>query len=171
MLESQNLKKFYWFFNTLWYCCPVSAFPVYHYHFLDMANATIGAAKEGHGKPIQNPHGFLFAQLRAGYINPPEGYKSRTVRAQEIRNAQLTQELTTLKQLKEQQHELQFEIFKAALTTDDLARLDQEVRHQINPRIGLSVERQAEVYRETILWQWFEQQAQTSSRWSLTGCK
>ena len=41
--------------------------------FLDMANACIAAAKDGRGKAIQNPQGFLFAQLRAGYINPPEG--------------------------------------------------------------------------------------------------
>jgi hypothetical protein len=32
--------------------------------FLDMANACIAASKEGHGKPIQNAHGFLFAQLK-----------------------------------------------------------------------------------------------------------
>jgi hypothetical protein len=57
-------------------------------NFLDIANAGIQAAKKGHGKPIQNPHGFLFAQLRAGYINPPEGYKSRKIRAQELRNQQ-----------------------------------------------------------------------------------
>ena len=36
-------------------------------NFLDIANTCIQAAKEGHGKPIQNPHGFLFAQLRAGW--------------------------------------------------------------------------------------------------------
>ena len=45
-------------------------------NFLDIANACIAAAKAGRGKPIQNPHGFLLAQLRAGYINPPEGYKA-----------------------------------------------------------------------------------------------
>ena len=40
-------------------------------NFLDMANACIAAAKAGRGKPIQNSHGFLLAQLRAGYITPP----------------------------------------------------------------------------------------------------
>ena len=35
--------------------------------FLDMANASIGASKTT-AKPIQNPHGFLFAQLRAGSV-------------------------------------------------------------------------------------------------------
>src|SRR5262249_4523156 len=76
--------------------------------FLDMANACVSAAKEGKGKPIQNPHGFLFAQLRAGYINPPEGYKSRKVRAQEVRNQQLEEELAALLRLKERERELQF---------------------------------------------------------------
>src|SRR5439155_17240006 len=31
-------------------------------NFLDIANACIHVAKEGHAKPIQNPRGFLFAQ-------------------------------------------------------------------------------------------------------------
>src|SRR6266536_4739850 len=45
-------------------------------NFLDIANACIHAAKEGHAKPIQNPRGFLFAQLRAGYINLPRVTKA-----------------------------------------------------------------------------------------------
>jgi hypothetical protein len=71
--------------------------------FLDMANACVAASKEGRAKPIQSPHGFLFAQLRVGYINPLEGYKSRRIRAQELRNRQLEEELATLRQLKEQE--------------------------------------------------------------------
>ncbi len=88
-------------------------------NFLDIANACIQIAKEGHGRPIQNPHGFLFAQLRAGYINPPEGYKSRKICAQELRNQQLEEELATLRRLKEREQELQFELlapFKFQLT-------------------------------------------------------
>jgi hypothetical protein len=126
-----------------------------------MANACVTAAKEGQGKPIQNPQGFLFAQLRAGYINPPEGYKSRKVRVQEFRNAQLAQELATLKHLKEREKELRFELFKATLPEDEWVRLDQEVCQQINPHIGLSTERQAEVHKDTILRQWFERQEGT----------
>src|ERR1051326_3860622 len=106
------------------------------HNFLDMANACVSAAKEGKGKPIQNPHGFLFAPLRAGYINPPEGFKSRKVRAQEIRNQQLEEELATLRRSKERQRELQFERFVARLSEADLARLEQEA--QVKPDIGLS---------------------------------
>jgi hypothetical protein len=126
-------------------------------NFLDMANACITAAKEGHGKPIQNPNGFLIACLRAGYINPPEGYKSRKVRAQEKRNQQLEEELATLRQLKEREKQLRFELFQASLTDEDQERLEREARQKVNPNLGLSATRQVEVYKEDILKQWFEQ--------------
>jgi len=125
--------------------------------FLDRANACVSAAKEGKGKPIQNPHGFLFAQLRAGYINPPEGFKSRKVRAQEVRNQQLEEELATLRRLKERERELQFELFVARLSEDDMARLDYEAQAQVKPNIGLSPEFQVERYKEGLLKQWFAQ--------------
>ena len=129
-------------------------------NFLDMANACVSAAKEGKGKPIQNPHGFLFAQLRAGYINPPEGYKSRKVRAQEIRNQQLEEELATLHRLKERERELQFELFVAQLTEADMARLEQEAHAQVKSNIGLSPEFQIERYKDGLLKQWFAQRLQ-----------
>ena len=125
--------------------------------FLDMANACVSAAKEGKGKPIQNPHGFLFAQLRAGYINPPEGYKSRKVRAQEVRNQQLEEELASIRRLKERERELQFELFVARLSEEDMARLDQEAQAQVKPNIGLSPEFQIERYKDGLLKQWFAQ--------------
>jgi hypothetical protein len=131
-------------------------------NFLDIANACIQAAKEGHGKPIHNPHGFLFAQLRAGYINPPEGYKSRKIRAQECRNQQLEEELATLRRLKEREQELQFELFVAQLTAEDLARLECEVQAEINPNIGLSPAFQMDMHRDSILKQWFAQRTQFS---------
>jgi hypothetical protein len=126
-------------------------------NFLDMANACIAAAKEGHGKPIQNPNGFLIACLRTGYINPPEGYKSRKVRAQEARNRQLEEELATLRQLKEREKHLRFELFQATLSEDDQQRLEWEARQKVNPALGLSATRQIEVYKEDILKQWFAQ--------------
>jgi hypothetical protein len=122
-----------------------------------MANACIVAAKDGHGKAIQNPNGFLIAQLRAGYINPPEGFKSRRVRAQELRNKQLEEELATLRRLEEREHELQFELFKARLSAEDLERLEWEARAQVKPHLGLSTGRQMEVHKDTILRQWFKQ--------------
>ena len=124
-------------------------------NFLDIANACIQVAKEGHGKPIQNPHGFLFAQLRAGYINPPEGYKSRKIRAQELRNQQLEEELATLRRLKEREQELQFELFVAQLTAEDLARLEREAQAEVKPHIGLSPAFQMEMHKDNILKQWF----------------
>jgi hypothetical protein len=126
-------------------------------NFLDIANACIHAAKEGHGKPIQNPHGFLFAQLRAGYINPPEGYKSRKIRAQELKNQQLEDELATLRRLKEREQELQFELFVAQLTAEDLARLEREAQAEVKPNIGLSPAFQMDMHRDSILKQWFAQ--------------
>jgi len=126
-------------------------------NFLDMANACIVASKQGYAKPIQNPNGFLIACLRAGYINPPEGYRSRKVRAQEMRNQQLEEELTTLRQLKEREKQLKFELFQAALTDEDYKRLEREAQQKINPNLGLSTTRQIEVYKEDILQQWFEQ--------------
>jgi hypothetical protein len=126
-------------------------------NFLDMANACITAAKAGRGKPIQNPHGFLLAQLRTGYINPPEGYKSRKVRAQEIRNQQLEEELAMLRQLRERERELQFGLFEASLTEEEQQRLEQEAKARVNPNIGLSTKRQIEVQKDAILKEWFEQ--------------
>lgn len=126
-------------------------------NFLDMANACIAASKGGYGKPIQNPNGFLIACLRTGYINPPEGYKSRKVHAQEIRNQQLEEELTTLRQLKEREKQLRFELFQATLTDEDQERLEREARRKVKPDLGLSATRQVEVYKEDILKQWFEQ--------------
>jgi len=129
-------------------------------NFLDMANACVMVAKEGKGKPVQNPHGFLFAQLRAGYINTPEGFKSRKVRAQEIRNQQLEEELATLRRLQERERELQFELFVARLSTEDLVRLDQEAQFQVKPHIELSPEFQSERYKDGLLRQWFAQRQQ-----------
>ena len=126
-------------------------------NFLDIANACIAAAKAGRGKPIQNPHGFLLAQLRAGYINPPEGYKSRKVRAQEMRNQQLEEELATLRQLKEQERELRLALFEASLTDEEQQRLEQEARTLVNPNMGLSTARQIEIQKDAILKAWFEQ--------------
>lgn len=126
-------------------------------NFLDMANVCIAASKQGYAKPIQSPNGFLIACLRAGYINPPEGYKSRKVRAQEMRNQQLEEELTTLRQLKEREKQLKFELFHATLTDADYKRLEREAQQKVNLNLGLSATRQIEVYKEDILQQWFEQ--------------
>jgi hypothetical protein len=125
--------------------------------FLDMANACIAASKEGHGKPIHNAHGFLFAQLKAGYINPPEGYKGRRVRAQEMRNRQLEAELATLRELKEREQQLRFELFQAELSPEDWERIEQEAQAKVNPHMGLTTKRQLEVHKDTILRQWFEE--------------
>jgi hypothetical protein len=128
--------------------------------FLDMANACIASAKSGNGKSIQNPQGFLFAQLKAGYINPPEGFKSRKVRAQEIRNQQLEAELVTLRQLKERERELKFELFREQLTQEQLERLEQEARAQVKPGLGISEKRQLEAAKDAILMAWFEQEGE-----------
>jgi hypothetical protein len=137
-------------------------------NFLDVANACIAAGKEGRGRPIQNPHGFLFAQLRMGYINPPEGFKSRRIRAQEMRNKQLEEELTTLQKLKEREQELQFDLFVAQLTAEDLARLEREAQAEVQPHIGLSPAFQLEMHKGSILKQWFAQRTQRPQEHS--GC-
>jgi hypothetical protein len=132
-------------------------------NFLDIANACIAAAKAGRGKPIQNPHGFLLAQLRAGYINPPEGYKSRKVRAQEMRNQQLEEEIAILRQLKEQERELRLALFETSLTNEEQQRLEQEARTLVNPNMGLSTARQIEIQKDAILKAWFEQREKDKS--------
>lgn len=129
-------------------------------NFLDMANACIAAAKEGRGKPIQNPYGFLVAQLRAGYVHPPEGYKSRKVRAQELRNQQLEEELATLRRLQEREQELQFELFVAQLTAEDLARLEREAQAHVKPHLGLSPQFQLKMHKDVVLKEWFAQRQQ-----------
>ena|SRR5712691_113388 len=129
-------------------------------NFLDVANACINAAKAGQSKPIQNPYGFLFAQLRAGYINPPEGHKSRKVRVQELKNHQLEAELASLRRLKEREQELQFELFVAQLTEEDLTRLDHEAQAHVKPHIGLSPAFQMQVHKDALLKQWFAQRRQ-----------
>jgi hypothetical protein len=132
-------------------------------NFLDIANACIAAAKAGRGKPIQNPHGFLLAQLRAGYINPPEGYKSRKVRAQEMRNQRLEEELATLRRLKERERELRLALFETSLTDEEQQRLEQEARTLVNPNMGLSTARQIEIQKDAILKAWFEQREKDKS--------
>jgi hypothetical protein len=126
--------------------------------FLDMANASIDASKTN-AKPIQNPHGFLFAQLRAGYVNPPPpGFKSRRVLAQEAMNAQLQAELAALQRLREQEAELRFELFKAGLTDEQRAALDVEAAKRVQPKAAVSRERQMDVYRDEVLLEWFAQE-------------
>jgi hypothetical protein len=66
--------------------------------------------------------------------------------------------LAALRQLKEQEQALQFELFKAKLTAEDLARLEQDARARVKPHIGLSPERQLAVHKDEILKQWFVQQ-------------
>jgi hypothetical protein len=127
-------------------------------NFLDMVNACIEASKTNGQKPIQNPHGFLFAQLRAGYVNPPPGFKSRRVLAQEAMNAQLQAELDTLRQLQEQEAELRFELFKAGLSDEQKAVLEQEASSRVKPKAAVSRERQMEVYRDEVLRAWFADQ-------------
>jgi hypothetical protein len=126
--------------------------------FLDMANAAIAASKANGQKPIQNPHGFLFAQLRAGYVNPPPGFKSRRVLAQEAMNAQLQAELAALQRLREQETELRFELFKARLTDEQRAALDVEAAKRVQPKAAVSRERQMDVYRDEVLLEWFAQE-------------
>jgi hypothetical protein len=125
--------------------------------FLDMANASIDASKTT-AKPIQNPYGFLFAQLRAGYINPPPGFKSRQVRAQEAMNAQLQAELAELQRLREQEIELRFELFKAGLSEEQRAALEAEAAKRVQPKAAVSRERQLEVYQDEVLQEWFEKE-------------
>jgi len=124
-----------------------------------MANTCISAVKEGRGRSIQNTHGFLFAQLRAGYINPPEGFKSRRIRAQEIRNKQLEEELTILQQLKEREQDLQFELFVAQLTPEELERLEQQAQARVKQEhyaVG-SPGFHLRMHKDAILKEWFEQ--------------
>jgi hypothetical protein len=101
--------------------------------------------------------GVLVAQRRAGDSNPPKGDKSHAVRAQEQRNQQLEGALAALQQLKACEQALQFELFKARLTAEDLARLEEKARAQVKTNIGLSPERQLEVHKDEILRQWFGQ--------------
>ncbi len=124
-------------------------------NFLDMANASIDAAASSN-KPIQNPRGFLFAQLRAGYVNPPPGFKSRRVLAQEAMNVQLQAELAELQRLREQEAELRFELFKAQLSDEQRAELKAEAATRVQPRSAVSRERQMETYRDEVLREWFE---------------
>jgi hypothetical protein len=127
--------------------------------FLDIANACITAGNAGEASPIKNPLGFLIAQLKAGYINPPEGYKSRRVWVQEARNRQLQAELDELKRLKAEEERLRVELFKARLTSEEHERLAREAEAQVDRRSPVSVERQLDVAREQLLKEWFRDTA------------
>jgi hypothetical protein len=70
--------------------------------------------------------------------------------------------LAALRQLKERERELEFELFKAKLTAEDLARLEREAQVQVKPHIGLSPVRQLDAYKDDILQQWFRQRGGTS---------
>ena len=123
--------------------------------FLDIANACVAAAAKS-GSPIRNPKGFLFAQLKAGYINPPEGYKSRKVLAQETRNRQLEAELEDVRRLQEEEERLKLEVFKAKLTAEAQSRLLEEARARLDPRSPLSEGLQLEMAQAEVLRGWME---------------
>ena len=124
--------------------------------FLDMANACITAAYATES-PIRNPHGFLIAQLKAGFINPPDGYKSRRIQAQEKRNHQLEVELEGLRRLKAEEEYLVLEVFKAKLTPEEEQQLLREAQARVNPGGMLSEKRQLEMARDDILRAWFKE--------------
>lgn len=123
--------------------------------FLDMANACFAAAFNTES-PIKNPKGFLFAQLKVGYINPPEGYKSRRIKAQEMRNRRLEAELAELRRLKAEEDRLELEVFRARLTAKEQQQLAQEARARVNPHGLLSEARQLDMAQEDILRDWLE---------------
>ena len=87
----------------------------------------------------RNPQGFLIAQLKAGYLNPPEGYKSRRVRALEKRNRLLEAELEEVTRLKAEAEQLELNVFRARLSPSDQRRLAREARDRlpISPSGGL----------------------------------
>lgn len=123
--------------------------------FIDMANACVAASRRTES-PIRNPKGFLIAQLRAGFINPPEGYKSRRIRAQEERNRLLEVELEEIRRLKAQEEQLELDVFRAKLSSSAGQRLEQEARDRVDPRSPLSETRQIEMAETDILRVWLK---------------
>jgi hypothetical protein len=122
-----------------------------------MALTVVNAIRTANVKPIQNPHGFLFAQLRVGYINPSPDFKSWRVRVQEAMNAQLQAELEQFRKLQQQEAELRFELFKTGLADEQRTALEEAATQRVQPRSAASQERQLEVHRQEILREWFEQ--------------
>ena len=123
--------------------------------FIDMANACVAASRRTES-PIRNPKGFLVAQLRAGFINPPEGYKSRRVRAQEERNRLLEAELEEIRRLKAEEEELALNVFRAKLSPCERQQLEKEARDRVEPRSPLSEARQIEMAETEILRGWLK---------------
>lgn len=123
--------------------------------FIDMANACVAASRRTE-LPIRNPKGFLIAQLRAGFINPPEGYKSRRVRAQEERNRLLEAELNEIRRLKAEEERLELEVFRARLSPSARGQLERQARDRVDPRNPLSEARQIEMAETEILREWLK---------------
>ena len=121
--------------------------------FIDMANACIAASRRT-DSPIRNPQGFLIAQLKAGYVNPPEGYKSRRVRALEKRNRLLEAELEEITRLKAEAEQLELNVFRARLSPSDQRRLAREARDRLSSRSPLSESRQLAMAETDILRGW-----------------
>ena len=123
--------------------------------FIDMANACVAASRRTES-PIRNPKGFLIAQLRAGFINPPEGYKSRRVRAQEERNRLLEAELEEIRRLKAEEERLELGVFRTRLLPSARRQLEREARDRVDPRSPLSEARQIEMAETEILRDWLK---------------
>ena len=123
--------------------------------FIDMANACVTASRRTES-PIRNPKGFLIAQLRAGFINPPEGYKSRRVRAQEERNRLLEAELEEIRRLKAEEERLEQDVFRTRLLPSARRQLEREARDRVDPRNPLSEARQIEMAETEILRDWMK---------------
>ena len=121
--------------------------------FLDMANACVEAARQT-DSPIRNPKGFLISRLKAGYINPPDGYRSRRLQAQEIRNRQLEAELEEMRRLKAEEQDLELEVFRTGLTLERQQQLLEEAQARVDPRGMISEARQLEMAKEDILRTW-----------------
>jgi len=68
--------------------------------------------------------------------------------------------MTALRRLKEREQELQFALFVAQLTAEDLVRLEREAQAEVKPNMGLSPAFQMDMHRDSILKQWFAQRTQ-----------
>ena len=84
-----------------------------------------------------------------------EDFNRHRILVQETLDTQLQIDRTKLQQLREEA-ELHFELFKAGLTDEQKAAIEQEAAKRVQPKAAVRRERQLEVYRDEVLRVWFE---------------
>lgn len=96
---------------------------------LDAAKAVIDF-KAQREKPIKDKHSFLFGCLKKGWVQPPEGFKSREERAIEERIKYLEEKRIRIEKLKQEELNALVDLAQANMSTDEIEKFEAEIHEE-----------------------------------------